>query len=59
MPRQQYLAALMALLASPEEAIVTRALRLFQSCLAAPAETHAGAAAMHFCDQVNHEPLPH
>jgi hypothetical protein len=50
MPRQQYLCALMALLASPEEAIVTRALRLFQSSLSALPAGEASDA-LQFCDQ--------
>jgi len=53
MPCEQYLSALMSLLGSPEEAIVTRALRLFQTSLATPATGEATSATMHFCDQVS------
>ena len=52
MPRQQYLAALMALLSSGEEALVTRALRLIQSSLGGPIIEQDGDATMQFCDQV-------
>ena len=53
MPRQQYLAALMVLLSSQEEALVTRALRLFKSCLSGPQAAQGGEAAMQICDQVH------
>jgi hypothetical protein len=57
MPQEQYLSALMSLLGSPEEAIVTRALRLFQTSLATHATEKPTPAAVQFCDQVSSRSL--